>query len=459
MTDGQPRSNDAAPRPDGEPDDPDLRFDALVIGAGAGGMAAAARLSNFGYRTLLVESRDRVGGRASTKEVGEFTVHTGALIITTGGENERLFDELGADMGVSVPDTPMTLRLGRLDVPLTKGPVGALANGSLRLVNSLSSRFDGLRPPTGISIGEWITARGRKPRVMRLIRNLTSAMFAAEPTDVDAAMFFEYFTKKDALNIGVHPDGAIGPWQVLANVFERDGGTLWLSSTVDRLTFDGAGLVNGAVIDRSGEAVTVSTSLAISDVGPLATVGLCGAANLPEGYGESVRATSRPSTLIVVHFASRIPLRKLTGLTLFASTTRLAYAMEVTAMSPTLAPPGWYLYAAASSPHPASGDFDSDAEVAILKRELADNYPEFGRARIVSVDICGGDVWPAQRAIIGHDWPQTTPVANLWNVGDGAREHGQADQSGCVGSARIVTDQIRRDHPPRSSADLRIRHL
>jgi phytoene desaturase len=44
-----------------------LQFDALVIGAG--GVSAAARLTQAGYRTLLVESLERVGGRASTLEV------------------------------------------------------------------------------------------------------------------------------------------------------------------------------------------------------------------------------------------------------------------------------------------------------------------------------------------------------------------------------------------------------
>src|SRR5262249_40253284 len=55
-------------------------YDALVIGSGAGGLAAAARLNRDGLRTLLVEKRDRVGGRASTIELDGFQVNTGALI-------------------------------------------------------------------------------------------------------------------------------------------------------------------------------------------------------------------------------------------------------------------------------------------------------------------------------------------------------------------------------------------
>ena len=49
-------------------------YDALVIGAGAGGLCAAARLAHRGRHTLLIESRDRVGGRASTEEQGGIKV-------------------------------------------------------------------------------------------------------------------------------------------------------------------------------------------------------------------------------------------------------------------------------------------------------------------------------------------------------------------------------------------------
>ncbi|MBI2963409.1 MAG: FAD-dependent oxidoreductase [Deltaproteobacteria bacterium] len=46
--------------------DAEASFDVAVIGAGAGGMCAAARLTAAGKKVLLVESRDRVGGRAGS---------------------------------------------------------------------------------------------------------------------------------------------------------------------------------------------------------------------------------------------------------------------------------------------------------------------------------------------------------------------------------------------------------
>ena len=42
------------------------RFDVVIIGAGAAGLAAGRALSGAGKRVCLLEARDRIGGRVST---------------------------------------------------------------------------------------------------------------------------------------------------------------------------------------------------------------------------------------------------------------------------------------------------------------------------------------------------------------------------------------------------------
>src|SRR5690349_22586170 len=44
----------------------EVQPDVLIIGAGVAGLAAAGRLSQAGMRVLLLEARDRVGGRVLT---------------------------------------------------------------------------------------------------------------------------------------------------------------------------------------------------------------------------------------------------------------------------------------------------------------------------------------------------------------------------------------------------------
>ncbi|MBI3692961.1 MAG: NAD(P)-binding protein, partial [Mycolicibacterium aromaticivorans] len=71
-------------------------FDVVVIGAGAGGLFAAARLAHSGFRTLVVERLDKVGGRASTDDIDGFKVNNGAIVIEVGGITEQTCAEVGA---------------------------------------------------------------------------------------------------------------------------------------------------------------------------------------------------------------------------------------------------------------------------------------------------------------------------------------------------------------------------
>jgi phytoene dehydrogenase-like protein len=422
-------------------------YDALVIGAGAGGMAAAARLQHAGRRTLLVERRDRVGGRASSMEVGSWTVNTGALIWELGGENGRLFADVGADSGVLEVENPLTLRLGRRNIPMVSGRSGAVIGQVMAAVSALAARMPDRRPKRGVDLDTWLRGLRAGRRTHAMVRSLCSALFAAQPSDIEARMFVDYLTKPNALGAyGAHPEGSVGPWRALAEHFQREGGELWLDSTVRRLTFDDDGLVSGAVIDHGGEEVTVGADVVVSNAGPPITVRLCGDA-APADWAARVRDEFRPGTLITINFASRTPMTGFRGLMFFGTTRRLAYGGNLTELSPKMVPDGWHLYACAGTPNPTSGDFDLDAEVELLKRDLRDTFPEFAAAQIISVEVTtAARDWPAQWSIAGHGQPNTTPIANLWNVGDGVYEYCDAGQSGCVHTARLVVEQILRGH-------------
>lgn len=54
-----------------------MQADAIVIGAGAGGIAAARRLRDRGRKVLLVEAMDRIGGRAHTATANRLPLDLG----------------------------------------------------------------------------------------------------------------------------------------------------------------------------------------------------------------------------------------------------------------------------------------------------------------------------------------------------------------------------------------------
>lgn len=67
------------------------RRSAVVIGAGFGGLALAIRLQSAGVQTVLLERRDRPGGRAYVYEQDGFTFDAGPTVITAANAIDELF--------------------------------------------------------------------------------------------------------------------------------------------------------------------------------------------------------------------------------------------------------------------------------------------------------------------------------------------------------------------------------
>ena len=59
----------------------------IVIGAGISGLIAARQLQSFGMETVILEARDRVGGRIATFRKGNYVADLGAMVVTGLGGN------------------------------------------------------------------------------------------------------------------------------------------------------------------------------------------------------------------------------------------------------------------------------------------------------------------------------------------------------------------------------------
>lgn len=92
-----------------------MKFDVVVIGAGVAGLAAARDLSGAGRRVLILEARDRVGGRILTRHVADvpLPIELGAEFIH--GEAHETFGIVRAASlaACELPDNHWWARNGR----------------------------------------------------------------------------------------------------------------------------------------------------------------------------------------------------------------------------------------------------------------------------------------------------------------------------------------------------------
>ncbi|KAF2344355.1 Amine oxidase [Trinorchestia longiramus] len=59
----------------------------IVVGAGIAGLAAAQQLHSFGFQVIVLEARERVGGRIATFRKGPYVADLGAMVVTGLGGN------------------------------------------------------------------------------------------------------------------------------------------------------------------------------------------------------------------------------------------------------------------------------------------------------------------------------------------------------------------------------------
>ncbi len=420
-------------------------YDAVIIGAGAGGLSAAARLVAAGKKVLVTEQLHRLGGRASSEVIDGFTVNVGAIAIERGGVFEETFDLLGVPLDVREPSPATVFYIDGKVINVAKGGWGMLLGTFTKQAAKIGAKFADARagdlPEAKLTTQEWLQQYTKNETVHAIFRNLCAAIFAVNSDELPARAFLTYFAIKGAFKrFGFCPRGTIGLWNDLGAGIERAGGDIWLNAPVKAINIQG-GELRTLEIEREGVMTQVRTRAVISNIGPAATVRLAGAEAFGADYIAKATQQPKPAANIVINFATRERLLDVPGLVTFGLTRRLCNMGELTATCPELAPAGWYQYVAYAVPRPALGAFDEAVEVQESLTDLQELFPGFKEAKMLSIRVMR-DEWPAQRSCAGYDMPQETPLGNLWHVGDAVKDYGDGGTQACAYTGREAARKV-----------------
>lgn len=212
---------------------------ACVIGAGFGGLALAIRLQASGVETVLVEAREKVGGRAYAWQREGFTFDAGPTLITDPAALSELWSLSGHDMADDISLTP-TAPFWRLNWPdgtqfdltgdeasltreVAKAAPADLGGLDDFLRYSAGTLAEGYRRLGNVPFPDLATAAKALPALLRqqTWRSLWS-ITAAQVKDehLRQALTFQ------ALLIGANPQTA-SAIQALAVKLEQDTGVWW----------------------------------------------------------------------------------------------------------------------------------------------------------------------------------------------------------------------------------------
>lgn len=264
--------------------------DAIVVGAGLGGLAAAMRLGAKGYAVTVIDRLDRAGGRGSSVTENGHRFDLGPTIVTVPQVFEELWSECGEDFHKDVDLRPldpfyeirwpdgsvfaatgdtdrMVEEVARLSPRDVKGYKRFLKDSARRFVVGFEGMVD--KPmhkfwSTGKVIPEFALLRADKsifglaksrvkdPR-LQMALSFHPLFIGGDPMHVTSIYALVSHLEKE---YGVHY--AIGGVQAIADamqgVVERQGGQVHLNTEVDEIVVE-----NGAA---KGVRLTDGTTLA-----------------------------------------------------------------------------------------------------------------------------------------------------------------------------------------------------
>lgn len=444
----------------------DREYDVVVIGAGVGGLCAAALLSNWGYKTLVIESADRLGGRCSTVEKDGYKLSTGAVALHRAGFFEEIYREVGAKL--DLVDMPhQWYRIGSIEGKNYKMPAKGAIPALLDIANSLEKNrakllghmakevavgkvmsffgrgVRGEEEAGDITFRDWLLKYTENEMAHKTFDSMACNVTSYHTYEVTAAEMFALFAGMGTFAaLGISPQGNEENMKSLANVIEKNRGDVWVDCPAKQIIVKN-GVAKEIIIEKNGAEIEILSRVVISNVGPKNTVQLVGEEIFAKDYLDLVSKLN-PVGMILVHVVSDKPLcledGELGG-ALLIGLRRLTSAFPLTNFSRDLAPMGKHLLYCVGSPPSYLETVNLDEELEQTTLDLKDQFPEFDKSgKILKFEVVFQDLPRPGRARI----PRKTPVENLFNVGDGVQELGSGGTSAAAESAREVAGWVRK---------------
>lgn len=460
------------------------QFDAIVIGAGLGGLLSAAQLLQRGKRVLILERLPHCGGRFTAKTFQGAQISTGAVHMLPFGSSgvlsrtlqrlhipHRIFD---ADVFGSFHVRGKQIRSrGILGVFKVFGPrqfFWFIRVGYLMFFRSLPGEERAL--PFDTWLARHINVQ-QNPELVAFFASISRFALSLELFQVTAEEVIR--TTRHMFRFGA-PGILQGGCGALTSELERrvlaQGAKLRLRADVVQILQEEQQVTGVRVRDKAnGTEEVLYAPLVVSDIGPRATEALL--RNQPVKQAQVLQQQheerqarqdeheaemgNQPEAIgLKVHLLSDVSLIPHKGILYCLDTRRIAGMVQPTNSDPHLAPAGKHLLIS----HQVLQSANIEEEKALA---LADLRFLFGEAfekhcRVLTMSAYRGE-WPVNRLAQGTDIEPASALQGLYHVGDAVKPAGYLMVEGVAQSVNQFLDLLDTLETGQTEEPLSIPHI
>lgn len=423
------------------------RYDAVIVGAGLGGLLSAAHVAKRGGKALVLERLPFVGGRFTTVPQDGYQITTGALHLVphgSGGALGQLVDGLGIQFN-AVPQDIIGSFFFRGRHVVWRKPWDILAllgvRGKLDLLRIVSKlKFNAAsRAEAELSFREWVRTQTADATIDRIFDRFAEFAVGIGIAQLSYREMRAVFRSLSRFGLPAFPEGGCRSLIGKLEAYVRArGGEIATSSDVVEIVIDEEGRASGVRFRnrRTHRETTAFAGIVVSDIGPRATARLLGdqfkdalkvPANIPEARG------------LKLHIVSEKSLIQHRGIMFCLDTQRISGIVQVSNAVPSVVPDGLHML----DTFQVLATSDIAAE---RSRALADLRYVFGSDfdRYCSVVRSSAfrQAWPVNRLVQGGDLRNQQPIPGLLMVGDGYKPSGYMMVEGVAASVRNVASNL-----------------
>ncbi len=183
------------------------RADVVVVGAGLSGLCAARKLRAQGRSVVVVEARDRVGGRTRSEQIGQATFDVGGQWIGPGQDRvHALANELGIQTfptysdGKKVLETEGKVSTYKRSIASMSLPSLIQMQGALSYLNRVQKRISPTAPMSaegadeldGETLETWRARFVKSSKIIAVMDAAIRSIFGAEARELSALYFLMY---------------------------------------------------------------------------------------------------------------------------------------------------------------------------------------------------------------------------------------------------------------------------